>query len=484
MSLEQLADAYRFGNNRETVLAVASGISPSEIGEHGTTAVHIAAENVDPETLELLLSNGHRAGSTDEYGRTPLHILAVQRWEGRVSKMAECTDLLLSHRCPPSRRDDSGRCFYHIAADMHNFPMVAIIGQRKVRCDALIESSGMNALHLLCDGASRYDYIRESRPQEFVEKDRMCRRMAEWLVGCGIDPEAETRIGRRAIDFAIENRIKITSAFLGGDDSVVSGGMDLPQAVIVNDPEAIAAIIGSGADPDALCDEKGDYFGMTPLMIACRRMALESAEALISGGASGTCTRGTDGTTALYHLLKSLSSTVGTGPNGRDSQRLLRMLDSVVTAQGDVDLPVSEDAGSALCFVCGEDRLGSTSDGKPVRTIAFDRLLSRGADVDARDGRGMTPLIRACGVPGCESENIVCTLLEMDADFDARDGDGMTAVMHAASIPRDGGLDIVKTLFDMCGPDLSVRDSKGRDALEIAADSDSKGVLSFLMDRR
>lgn len=159
------------------------------------------------------------------------------------------------------------------------------------------------------------------------------------------------------------------------------------------------------------------------------------------------------------------------------------MLDTVVTAQGDVDLPVSDDMGSALCFVCGEDRLGSTSDGKPVRTIAFDRLLSRGADVDARDGRGTTPLIRACGIPGGESENIVYTLLEMDADFDARDGDGMTAVMHAASIPRDGGLDIVKTLFDMCSPDLSVRDSKGRDALEVAADSDSKEVLSFLMDR-
>ena len=154
-----------------------------------------------------------------------------------------------------------------------------------------------------------------------------------------------------------------------------------------------------------------------------------------------------------------------------------------MTAQGDVDLPVSEELGSALCFVCGEDRLGYTSDGKSVRTIAFDRLLSRGADVDARDGRGMTPLIRACGIPGGESENIVCTLLEMDADFDARDGDGMTAVMHAASIPRDGGLDVVKTMFDMCSPDLSLRDSKGRDALEIAADSDSKGVLSFLMDR-
>ena len=327
MSLQKLADAYSQRGNRESVLAAASGISPSEVGEHGTTAVHIAAENVDPETLELLLANRHRAGSTDEYGRTPLHILAIQRWEGRESKMAECTDLLLSHRCPPSRRDDRGRCFYHIAAEMHNFPMVAVIGQREVRCDALIESTGMNALHLLCEGASRYDYIRESRPREFAEKDRMCKRMAEWLVGCGIDPEAETRIGRRAIDFAIENRIKITSAYLGGDGSVESGGMDLSQAVNVNDPEAIAAIIGYGEDPDVLCDVKGDYYGMTPLMIACRRMALESAEALISGGASGACTRGADGTTALYHLLRSLSSIVGTGSNGRDSQRFLRMLD-------------------------------------------------------------------------------------------------------------------------------------------------------------
>ena len=357
MSLDDLESAYGQGGSEEEVLRVVSALDPSETGPHGVTAVHIAAKQVDPEAQEHLLSRGFRAGATDDYGRTPLHILAVQRWEGRVSKMAECTDILLEGRCPPSRRDESGRCFYHIAADMHNCPMIAVIGQRRVRCDSLIESSGMNALHLMCDGASRYDYDYRNHPEVFAEKDRMCRRMAEWLVGCGIDPEAETRIGKKAVDFAIENRIKLTSAFLNGDESAISGGMDLSQAAIMNDAEAIDQIISSGADPDGLCDRDCEYRGMTPLMISCRRMALSAAEALIRGGASAAYASGSDGRTALYHLLVSLSSTVGTGENDRDSDSFLSLLKIIIGSQGSPDIPVGSSEGSALCFVSGNDRL-------------------------------------------------------------------------------------------------------------------------------
>ena len=93
--------------------------------------------------------------------------------------MAECTDMLLANRCPPNRRNDSGRCFYHVAAEMHNLPMISIIGQRRIRCDSVLESSGMNALHLVCGSGNRYDRLRESDPDGFEAKDEMCRRMAE-----------------------------------------------------------------------------------------------------------------------------------------------------------------------------------------------------------------------------------------------------------------------------------------------------------------
>ena len=118
-----------------------------------------------------------------------------------------------------------------------------------------------------------------------------------------------------------------------------------------------------------------------------------------------------------------------------------------------------------------------------MRWIAFDALISEGSDTGARDQSGRTPLIRACAVPGPESENIVCTLMELGADADARDGEGMTAVMHAASIARDGGLDIIRTISDFAEPDLTVRDSKGRDALAIATESDSQGVVKWILER-
>lgn len=484
MSFEDLESAYySYERPRDMIVSIASTIDPSDIGRHGKTAVHLAAEMVDPEVLGILLDRGFRAGATDEYGRTPLHLLAAQSWEKRRSEMYQCTEILLSHRCPPGRRDDEGKCFYHIAAYLHNYPMMEAIGKMKIRCDATEESTGMNALHMLCEAAQRYDYTYERNPEEFAEKDRMCRDMAEWLINCGIDPEAETRIGRKAVDFAITNRIKKTSAFLNGDSNETTGGMSLTDAVIVNDSEAVSALLSAGADPEELYDKENAFQGMTPLMIACKIMAEDSVNALLDGGADASNSRGSDGGTALYYLLKSLSSLVGTGGNDRGSGAYLRMLERIVEAQGSPDLPVSEADGPAVCFVAGNDRLGWTSDGKSVRTMAFDRLISWGADIESRDSMGMTPLIRACTVSGTDSENIVSTLMELGADCDARDSEGMSAVMWASSLSHDEGLDLIRLIYDFCEPNLSFRNSEGKDAIELAAESDSKGVLGFLLSR-
>ena len=484
MKFEELESAYySYDRPRDVIVSIASTIDPSDMGPHGKTAVHLAADMVDPEVLRILLDRGFRAGMTDEYGRTPLHLLASQSWEKRRSEMYECTEILLSHKCPPGRRDDQGRCFYHIAAYMHNYPMIEVIGKMKIRCDSTDESTGMNALHMLCEAAQRYDYTYERDPKEFAEKDEMCRQMAEWLVGCGIDPDAETKIGRKAVDFAISNRIKKTSAFLNGDSSDVSGGMSLAQAVMVNDSEAVAALLSSGADPEETLDEENSFQGMTPLMIACKMVAEDSINALLDGGANAAYSRGSDGRTALYYLLRSLQSLVGTGGNDRSSGAYIRMLERILKAQGSPDLPVGDEEGTAMCFVAGNERLGGTSDGKSVRTIAFDKLVSMGADIESRDSMGMTPLIRACTVSGMDSENIVSTLLELGADCDARDSVGMSAIMYASSLYHDEGLDLIRLMYDFCEPDLSFRNSEGKDALELAAESDSKGVLTYLMSR-
>lgn len=60
-------------------------------------------------------------------------------------------------------------------------------------------------------------------------------------------------------------------------------------------------------------------------------------------------------------------------------------------------------------------------------------LLSRGAQLEARDSKGRTPLLVAVQVPGLCTDDSVLALLEAGANIAARDNDGRT-VMHCAGL--------------------------------------------------
>ena len=86
-------------------------------------------------------------------------------------------------------------------------------------------------------------------------------------------------------------------------------------------------------------------------------------------------------------------------------------------------------------------------------------LLSKGADVNARDNNGRTAIWYAAIL---ENTGLITLLLEHGADVNARDNEGRTALMHASDLCRTWN---IRALLD-AGADPNIQDKHGRTALQ------------------
>ncbi|OGG51596.1 MAG: hypothetical protein A3F84_17740 [Candidatus Handelsmanbacteria bacterium RIFCSPLOWO2_12_FULL_64_10] len=100
----------------------------------------------------------------------------------------------------------------------------------------------------------------------------------------------------------------------------------------------------------------------------------------------------------------------------------------------------------------------------------MEALIVHGADANAADWNGVTPLHRACrfGYSG-----IVKVLLEHGADVDARDVTGATPLRRAV---KNAGMDLVALLIQR-GAGVNARDKKGVSILKAARGKEMKAFL-------
>jgi len=93
---------------------------------------------------------------------------------------------------------------------------------------------------------------------------------------------------------------------------------------------------------------------------------------------------------------------------------------------------------------------------------ALVAMVERGADVNARNDAGQTPLMMAATQRG--SEKLIELLVFQGADFRARDKNGMTALMHAAG---KGELQNAEQLLQL-GIDPDIKDNSGKTVTDYA----------------
>ncbi|KAJ2972165.1 hypothetical protein NQ176_g7311 [Zarea fungicola] len=112
-------------------------------------------------------------------------------------------------------------------------------------------------------------------------------------------------------------------------------------------------------------------------------------------------------------------------------------------------------------------------------------LISLGADINAKDGRGRTPLWHAASNGACDMANILlqCLTIEVDCrdvsvDVNARDNDGRTALWWAA---RNNHFDTIRLLLAVDGVKRNLGDKFGLTPLSAAVRSQSRDAVSALL---
>ncbi len=117
---------------------------------------------------------------------------------------------------------------------------------------------------------------------------------------------------------------------------------------------------------------------------------------------------------------------------------------------------------------------------------AVRRLLRRGEPVDLRNADDETPLMLAAmgGIAGAKKgdhRGVVADLLAEGAEVNAADGDGWTPLFHAVDNCRDG---IAADLLNAKPPaDPNAADNEGKTALAVAAAVDSPDKVELLVKK-
>jgi ankyrin repeat protein len=100
---------------------------------------------------------------------------------------------------------------------------------------------------------------------------------------------------------------------------------------------------------------------------------------------------------------------------------------------------------------------GAAKNGKGAEIVAV--LIQAGADIHAKDNNGSTPLMWAAG---CKNTEAVNTLIQAGADVNVKNGDGETALMWAAAY---------------VGADVSANDKYDKSVLDYAKESLQKIIV-------
>jgi ankyrin repeat protein len=289
--VSSVADAAAKGDTAAVRQLLKDGADVNGAQGDGMSALHWAAERGDVELADMLIYAGANIGAVTRIGQyTPLH-LAAKAGHANVAKA-----LLKAGANANAKTTNSGVTAMHLAASSGNAELINVLADAKADVNAKENEAGQTPL-IFAAGLNRAAAVKA-------------------LLARGADAAATTKVidiaKFSALDRAAADRQrKVIEGFVGKESEAKATPSQVAAAI-----EAGREIVRSGKipprDPNAPVDPNVRNFnpeeinppvatkgGMTALLHAARQGYLESAEALLDGGANINQVNAGDGTSPL-----------------------------------------------------------------------------------------------------------------------------------------------------------------------------------------